>query len=57
VVGVNITEFERLDGVGGEGLLALLPAAASEISADGTILAAELLTLDPGPIQLAGVRP
>jgi predicted phage baseplate assembly protein len=57
VVGVNITQFERLDGVGGEGLLALLPAAASQISADGTSLAAELLTLDPGPIQLAGVRP
>jgi predicted phage baseplate assembly protein len=57
VVGVHITELERLDGVGGEGLLALLPAAASRISADGTGLAAELLTLDPGPIQLAGVRP
>lgn len=57
VVGVHITQLERLDGVGGEGLLALLPAAASQISADGTSLAAELLTLDPGPIQLAGVRP
>jgi predicted phage baseplate assembly protein len=57
VVGVHITQLERLDGVGGEGLLALLPAAASQIRADGTSLAAELLTLDPGPIQLAGVRP
>ncbi len=57
VVGVNITQCERLDGVGGEGLVAILPAAASQISADGTSLAAELLTLDPGPIQLAGVRP
>jgi predicted phage baseplate assembly protein len=61
VVGVNVTRLERLDGVGGEGLLALLPAAASRIGShlgpDGTSLAAELLTLDPGPIQLSGVRP
>jgi hypothetical protein len=54
---VNITQLDRLDGVGGEGLVAVLPAAASQIGADGTSLGAELLTLDPGPIQLAGVRP
>ena len=57
VIGVNVTQFERLDGVGGEGLVSVLPAAASQISADGAGLGAELLTLDPGPLQLAGIRP
>ena len=57
VIGVNVTELERLDGVGGEGLVSVLTAAASQISADGAGLGAELLTLDPGPLQLAGIRP
>jgi hypothetical protein len=55
VVGVQITEFDRLDELGGDGVLPVLPSAASQLSDDGTALAAELLTLDPGPIQLTGV--
>jgi hypothetical protein len=37
--------------------LQLLSSAAPQMRSDGTVLAAELLTLDPRPIDLKGAAP
>jgi predicted phage baseplate assembly protein len=50
VVGVDLDSLVRIDGLGGSGLDAPLPADLPEAGALGATLAAELLTLDPAPI-------
>ena len=57
VVAIDLDELTRLDGIGGDGLAGPLPAASPQVGDDGSLLAAELLVLDPRPIDLKGVRP
>jgi len=57
VVAIDLDELTRLDGIGGDGLAGPLPAASPQVDDDGSLLAAELLVLDPRPIDLKGVRP
>lgn len=51
---VDIDTFFRTNDRRGEGLYRALIAAAPEAGADGEPLAAELLTLDPRPVDLVG---
>jgi predicted phage baseplate assembly protein len=55
VVAVDIDELRRTDGIGGDGLVQPLPAALPQIDDTGSLLAAELLILDPRPVALRGV--
>src|SRR5262249_43255549 len=62
VLAVDITRLGRIDNVfRRERFLFLLPdslpAALPYVADDGTLLAAELLTLDPRPVRLTGVTP
>jgi predicted phage baseplate assembly protein len=60
VLAVDVTSLRRIDNVfRRERVLFLmpdsLPAALPYVADDGTLLAAELLTLDPRPVRLTGV--
>jgi predicted phage baseplate assembly protein len=55
VVAVDVDELTRIDGIGGDGLAGPLPASLPQIGPDGSLLAAELLVLDPRPVDLKGV--
>jgi predicted phage baseplate assembly protein len=57
VVAIDVDELTRLDGIDGDGLARPLPAALPQIGDDGSLLAAELLVLDPRPVDLKGVLP
>ena len=61
VLAVDLNRLRRIDNVFGRKELLLfsdaLSAAAPSMEDDGTLLAAELLTLDPRPVQLTGVMP
>jgi hypothetical protein len=61
VLAVDLTRLRRIDnGFRRRELLLFsdaLSAAAPSMEDDGTLLAAELLTLDPRPVQLTGVMP
>jgi hypothetical protein len=50
VVAVDVDELSRTDGIGGGGLQQLLPAAGPQVGAQGEVLAAELLLLDPNSL-------
>lgn len=54
VVAIDLDDLRRTDGIGDDGLLRPLPAALPQID-DGSLLAAELLMLDPRPVALKGV--
>jgi predicted phage baseplate assembly protein len=56
VVAVDVDKLHRLDDTAA-GLNALLPAAAPQAGDKGTVAAAELLTLDPGPLHDLGLMP
>jgi predicted phage baseplate assembly protein len=51
----QVTQFFRTDDPNGGGLGDVLTAAAPQSGGTGRTLAAELLTLDPRPLDLAGV--
>jgi len=55
VVAIDVDELTRLDRIGGDGLAGPLPAALPQVGDDGSLLAAELLVLDPRPVDLKGV--
>jgi len=55
VVTAEIDRLARIDGIGGDGRLAPLPVALPQATATRTLLGAELLTLDPAPLEIAGV--
>ena len=55
VVAVDIDQFFRTDGPDGGSINAALAAAAPRSGEDGALIAAELLTLDPRPVELVGV--
>jgi predicted phage baseplate assembly protein len=59
VLAVDLNRLNRIDNVFRRKELSLLSdalsAAAPSMQDDGTLLAAELLTLDPRPVQLTGV--
>jgi hypothetical protein len=61
VLAVDLDRLSRIDNVLRLKELSLLSdalaAAAPSVQDDGTLLAAELLTLDPRPVQLTGVMP
>lgn len=60
VVAVDVDQLSRIDNRQRRGELlppAAIAAAAAEVRRDGSLLAAELLTLDPRPVHLRGVRP
>lgn len=52
----QVNQFFRTDDPNGPGLAALVVAAVPEVGSSGAPLAAELLTLDPRPLDLVGVR-
>ena len=52
---VQISAFLRTDDPNGGGIASVLVAAAPTSGSEGTPLAAELLTLDPRPLDLAAV--
>jgi hypothetical protein len=54
VTAVDIDEFVRTDGIGGSGLERPLPAAFPQASDEAALTPAELLILDPRPIELVG---
>ena len=54
VTAVDVDEFVRTDGIGGNGLEQPLPAAFPQASGDAALTPAELLILDPRPIELVG---
>lgn len=54
---VQATEFFRTDDPNGGGVADVLLSAAPGAGSSGEPLAAELLTLDPRPLGLVGVRP
>lgn len=56
VVAVDIRQLIRTDGVGGDGRLSPLPAAFPQPVATETA-GAELLSLDPAPLDLVGILP
>jgi len=56
VVAVNIRQLVRTDGIGGDGRLAPLPAAFPQPIATATA-GAELLSLDPAPLEVVGILP
>jgi predicted phage baseplate assembly protein len=55
VVAVAVDALYRTDGLGGDGLKQPLSAAVPQPGAGGTVSAAELLLLDPGPLSDMGV--
>jgi predicted phage baseplate assembly protein len=55
VVAIDLDDLRRTDDIGGDGLVQPLPAALPQIGEDGSLLAAELLILDPRPVALKGV--
>jgi predicted phage baseplate assembly protein len=57
VVAVDLDELVRTDGIGGNGLAGPLPAALPQVGRFGLVQAAELLALDPRPVDLKGVLP
>ena len=54
VMAIDVDALYRLDGVGGDGLTAPLPAQAPQAGAT-SVMAAELLTLDPTSLNDLGV--
>ncbi|WOJ90434.1 putative baseplate assembly protein [Methylocapsa polymorpha] len=54
VVAVDIVRFFRIDDPNGGGIYMALAAAAPRSGDDGALIAAELLTLDPRPVDLVG---
>jgi predicted phage baseplate assembly protein len=57
VVAVDLDELARTDGIGGDGLAGPLPVALPQVGRFGRLFAAELLVLDPRPVDLKGVLP
>jgi len=60
VVAVDVDQLSRIDNRFRRRELvppAAIAAAVAEIRQDGSLVAAELLTLDPRPVHLRGVRP
>ena len=58
VVAVDVDLLRRLTPPGGASLVEFrLPAAPPELAADGTMLPAEMLTLDPAPLARLEVMP
>jgi len=55
VIAVYVDALYRTDGLGGDGLKQPLLAAVPQPGAEGTVSAAELLLLDPGPHSHPGV--
>ena len=55
VIAVDVDALYRTDGLGGDGLKQPLLAAVPQPGAEGTVSAAELLLLDPGPHSHPGV--
>jgi predicted phage baseplate assembly protein len=55
VVAIDIDRLGRTDDLGGDGLLQPLSAASPQMGDDNALLAAELLILDPRPVDLKGV--
>lgn len=55
MVAVDVDALYRTDGLGGDGLKQPLSAAVPQPGAEGTVSAAELLLLDPGPFSNLGV--
>jgi hypothetical protein len=54
VVAVDVDQFFRTDDPSGGGINSVLPAAAPRSGQGGALIAAELLTLDPRPVDLVG---
>ena len=54
---IDLDELARTDGIGGDGLARPLPAALPQVGLFGLLFAAELLVLDPRPVDLKGVLP
>jgi len=51
VAAVDVDALDRTDGIGGNGLTAPLPCAVPQATSLAGSLAAELLTLDDGPVE------
>jgi predicted phage baseplate assembly protein len=55
VVAIDLDELARTDRIGRVGLTGSLSAASPQVAWNGLLLAAELLVLDPRPVDLKGV--
>jgi predicted phage baseplate assembly protein len=57
VTAVDVDELVRTDEIGGDGLKQPLPAAFPQAEENTALMPAELLILDPRPINVVGVTP
>ena len=57
VLAVDVDHLGRTDGIQDNGLVQPLSAASPQMADDATLLAAELLILDPRPVDLKGGMP
>jgi len=55
VIAIDLDELDRTDHISRIGLTGPLPAALPQVARNGVLLAAELLVLDPRPVDLKGV--